>query len=534
MAIMYPKDLAQYMPTDSERIVYHELKQQLPDTFSVFYSVKWSTYEQGHLVQSEADFVVESPDHGYLCLEVKGGSGIRVDGDTWYLEDNEYGERKLNISPYDQAEKSMYYFRSYFSNRYNTPYSGIFGAAVIFPFYALGDDIKISDREKNTTIDCKDINHLFNRIKKLFRMWSGTSYGRRFYSPSHHNAFLELIRERIAIAAAAGALVRFKENQLGVINRVQDNFVYFLKNVRQFYIRGGAGTGKTWIAMKMAKEESSDGEKRVLFLCQSPHLANYVSTVIGDTVTVLDTNTLFSKVISNFNEFQAPLYQGISQGLKLNIELFDAIFVDEAQDFTVEWATLVRKLLSDSIESRLGVFYDDVQILREDSFGEGFGINSKPFLLRENIRNTANIYRWTAEKTKLGTDVVVNPIEGPTPQTEAIGDSRQLTHYLEVFFYRYLVEEHLSNDSIAVIVDDIDMFMRSFSDGVAKWKFVRSSVKNEDEIRVFSIEEVKGLEADMVLYIHSTDVSENENYIAYTRAKYYLIELIRNYKNVTK
>ena len=279
----------------------------------------------------------------------------------------------------------MFYFRSYFSNRYNTSYSGIFGAAVIFPFYALGDDIKISDREKNITIDCKDINHLFNRIKKLFRMWSGTSYGRRFYSPSHHNAFLELIRERVAIAAAAGALVRFKENQLGVINRVQDNFVYFLKNVRQFYIRGGAGTGKTWIAMKMAKEESSDGEKRVLFLCQSPHLANYVSTMIGDTVTVLDTNTLFSKVISNFNEFQAPLYQGISQGLKLNIELFDAIFVDEAQDFTVEWATLVRKLLSDSIESRLGVFYDDVQILREDSFGEGFGINSKPFLLRENI-----------------------------------------------------------------------------------------------------------------------------------------------------
>ena len=154
--------------------------------------------------------------------------------------------------------------------------------------------------------------------------------------------------------------------------------------------------------------------------------------------------------------------------------------------------------------------------------------------MRENIRNTSNIYIWTAEKTKLGTDVVVNPVEGPTPQTEAIGDSRQLTHYLEVFFYRYLDEEHLSNGSIAVIVDDVDMFMRSFPNGVAKWKFVRSSVKNEDEIRVFSIEEVKGLEADMVLYIHSADVSENENYIAYTRAKFYLIELIRNYKNVTK
>ena len=119
MATMYPKELSQYMPTDSERIVYQELKQQLPDTFSVFYSVKWSIYEQGILVKSESDFIVESPDHGFLCLEVKGGSGVRVDGDTWYLEDNTYGERRLNCSPYDQAEKSMYYFRNYFHSKKN-------------------------------------------------------------------------------------------------------------------------------------------------------------------------------------------------------------------------------------------------------------------------------------------------------------------------------------------------------------------------------------------------------------------------------
>ena len=110
MATMYPKDLSQYMPTDSERIVYQELKQQLPDNFSVFYSVKWSAYEQGRLIKSESDFIVESPDHGFLCLEVKGGSGVRVDGDTWYLEDNTYGERRLNCSPYDQARKACIIF----------------------------------------------------------------------------------------------------------------------------------------------------------------------------------------------------------------------------------------------------------------------------------------------------------------------------------------------------------------------------------------------------------------------------------------
>ena len=517
------------MPTDSERIVYQELKQQLPDTFSVFYSVKWSTFDQGHFIKSEADFVIESPDYGFLCLEVKGGSGVRVDGDTWYINDNMYGERRLNSSPYDQAEKSMYYFRNAFSNRYNTAYRGVFGAGAIFPFYALGDDIRLSDRQRDCTIDSTNMNNLYGKIKKLFKMWSGASYGRRFYPMSQHDAFLELIRERIAISAAAGALVKYKENQLGVINRVQDNYIYFLKNVRQFFIRGGAGTGKTWIAMKMAKEEAKDKTKRVLFLCQSPHLARLVNDMIGDTVTVYDTNSLFVQIIDGFNNYAAPFFKGLLNNLKPNILRYDAIFVDEAQDFTEEWATIVRRILLDPDSSRLGVFYDDVQVLREDSFGDGFGITSKPFLLRENIRNTANIYKWTAEKTRLGTDVIANPVEGPTPETKIISDDRQLTHYLEVFLRRYLEEEKLSNNSLAFIVDDVDTFVASFPDGIAKWNFVREPVKETNEIRLFSVSEMKGLESDMIIYIHGNEVSDNENYIAYTRAKYYLIELVRDY-----
>ena len=50
---------------------------------------------------------------------------------------------------------------------------------------------------------------------------------------------------------------------------------------------------------------------------------------------------------------------------------------------------------------------------------------------------------------------------------------------------------------------------------------------SENEIKVASVEEYKGLEANMVIYIHFDSASSNMNYIAYTRAKYYLIELIR-------
>lgn len=529
MANMYPKNISEYMPTDSERIVYQELKNQLPDTFDVFYSVSWTSYNAGRLIKSEADFVVASPDYGFLCLEVKGGNGIRIEDNVWYLSDAVHGERKLNMSPYDQAEKNMYYFNQVFSNKYHMKYSGTFGAGVIFPFYPIGNDVDLSNRDRDCTIDSNDLNNLYNRIKKMFRLWSGASYGRRFYPLSQHHAFLELIRDRLAISAAAGALVRYKEQQLSVINRVQDNYIYLLSNVKQFYIRGGAGTGKTWIAMKMAKREAGIPEQKVLFLCASKPLAKMVSFHIGDTVDVKDIRSLFQNVIRDFETFREPTFVGLSNNLIEDCPKYDAIFVDEAQDFTSEWATIVKKLLIDEKNSRIGIFFDDVQVLREDSFDDGFGIDDAPYLLRENIRNTANIYNWVADKTNLGTDMIANPVEGPTPITEMVSERGQLILLLETLLRRYLEEEYLKNDSLVIITDNKEKLLREFPDGVAKWKFVDGHPCCDTEIGVYSIEEYKGLESNMVIYLHDKYATENMNYIAYTRAKYYLIELVRSF-----
>lgn len=528
MANMYPKNISEYLPTDSERIVYQELKNQLPDSFDVFYSVSWTSYQDGKLTKSEADFIVASPDYGFLCLEVKGGNSVRIEDNIWYLSDTIHGERRLNMSPYDQAEKNMYYFTKVFSGKYNTKYSGIFGAGVVFPFYPIGEDVELDNRNRACTIDCNDLNNLFERIKKMFRLWGGSSYGRHYYPISQHKAFLELIRDRIAMSAAAGALVRYKEQQLSTINRVQENYIYFLTNVAQFYVRGGAGTGKTWIAMKMAKSEAV-AKKRVLFVCYSKPLADMVSTHIGDCVEVKDVCSLFREVIDDFSSYQEPLYKGVLQNLNPNIAKYDAIFVDEAQDFTEEWAIVIKKLLANEQCSRLGIFFDDVQVLREESFGDGFGIGDAPYLLRENIRNTANIYNWIASKTNLGTDMIANPVEGPTPITEQISEHGQLTLTLEILFKRYLEEEYLKNDSLIILTDDKESLLREFPNGIAKRKLVNGIPEAENEISVYAIDEYKGLESNMVVYLHGIKTNENMNYIAYTRAKYYLIELVRKY-----
>lgn len=313
-----------------------------------------------------------------------------------------------------------------------------------------------------------------------------------------------MVRKRTAMAAAAGALVKFKEKQLDEVNRVQDNYIYFLSNIRQFYMRGGAGTGKTWIALKMANSESIHGG-RVLLTCKSPALANTLRNMADEGVDVFDLETMRESGVKG---------------------QYDAIFVDEAQDFSEEDAFNLKLYLKDEKQSRLGVFYDDVQKVRAETFGDAFMIETPPFLLHENIRNTSNIYKYATQETELGQDVITNPVEGPTPKSENIAGTKKLTQRLNNLLKEYLVDEYLQTSSMVILVDDIEKFMGLFPDGIAKWRFVTEPSDDADEIRVSTVLDFKGLESDMIIYIHENDISQNMNYIAYTRAKYYLIELV--------
>lgn len=123
--------------------------------------------------------------------------------------------------------------------------------------------------------------------------------------------------------------------------------------------------------------------------------------------------------------------------------------------------------------------------------------------------------------------MIANPVEGPSPITEIITEQGQLVLFLESLLKRYLEDEYLKNDSLVILAESKDEFLSSFPEGIAKWTFVSGQSQSENEVSVYSVEEYKGLEANFVIYVHDQNTSENINYIAYTRAKYYLIELVR-------
>lgn len=524
---MYPKNLSEYMPTQSEIIVFNKLKDELPDSYEVFYSVGWNSFEKGYHIQSEADFIILNPDFGFLVLEVKGGD-VRVQNNEWYISDSFSVERRLSCSPYEQAERSMYHFSNRYGRKYHSKYRGVYAAGVVFPFCMFDDKFVLNNRSRECTIDANDLDNIYEKINRIFRVWKKQNKDNKLYKSYQHDLLKNLIRENIAISAASGALTKYKEKQFAIVNRVQDNYVYFIKDINRFMVRGGAGTGKTWIAMKMALDAVNKNQ-RVLFLCVSTKLAAFVRDRLDSKIDVSDVSQLFRKAIIGFKSLEL-INDPDCFCINDLFEKYDAIFVDEGQDFAFTWAKITVSLLKDSHKSRIGIFYDEIQTLKEDSFGDGFGLDIPVFHLNENIRNTSSIYEWTSNNTNLGKDEILNPVEGPTPTTELIKDKGQLITALENILYVFLEEERLPLSSLVVIVDDLTWFLNCFPHGIAKWTFSKEFTYKDNQIIVSSIEDYKGLESDMVIYIHSGTTSVNSNYVAYTRAKFYLKELIVEYR----
>lgn len=534
MAIMHPADISKRKHVKSEEKFYNACKEQLGDKYHVFFSVRWySINEEGNREDSECDFLIFNPDYGFLCIEVKGGKGIYVDEDeTWYIQERE-GDRKLRRSPYLQAEESMRFFKKYYEDELESRFPGTYGAAVAFPNYCVNAPITASS-PLELTIDCNSIKNLQKRIVEIYRYYRSDKLGRSFFfAPDSQKKFINLIKKRVALSVAAGALIEDKERELAEINQIQDVVIDMLSNYKRAFLVGGAGTGKTWIGIKKIRRAVLEG-KKPLFICYSKALASYVKEIISDDR--VDCYDLESLVYEMFGDacHQVPCCNGIKEYSSLFLDnsgekKYDLIVVDEAQDFTEDWAFSINLLLKP--EGELYVFYDESQNVYNRNFGEKFYIDTAPFVLRYNIRNTANIYRYTQDLTSLGLETVVNQIEGVEPDVRSCTRKQQVITFLDSIVSKLIKQEGVDAEKITILIN------REFAASVLYdlekvGGFLITTEPSERQkgyVVVQKVEEYKGLESDIIIYINHTYRNEPRTpeiralqYTALTRARFYL------------
>ncbi len=546
MAVMHPEDLENYDCTATEREVYEAFKDQLPEKYQVFYSIRWfETNEENKRVDSECDFLVFDPSFGFLTIEVKGGLGIEIENGRWFL--NEYSDRyattrrELKCSPYEQAEKSMRHFYNYFADEFHQAFNGVYGFAVAFPRYTI-DSALAADAPMELTIDIDDMGNLAKRINEIFHYWRNRRNIHIPFSPDQKTRFINIINKRISLAAAAGALIKIKEKEFSKIDFVQDSVLDVLYHYPQVRIIGGAGTGKTFIAMKKAMREANAG-KKVLFLCCNTELVHFVREKVGNPKQV-DFHTYESLIISAIGEDAYGAAEINENGNKACFDLvseaegfkkYDSIIVDEGQDFDEDMGLSIRLFLVDDKKSSLYVFYDINQNVFQHKHDNSFAIEYPPFILRYNIRNTGCIYKCAVESTGLGTDTIANQLLGVEPDVKYFNSVIQSIKGLSNIVTRLTQKEYISTKSIVILSDEpfersilaterrVGSFDISFSD--------LSDIK-DTEICFKTAAEFKGLEADVVIYLKNQyaegvqdELDRRREYVALTRARYYLYVL---------
>jgi superfamily I DNA/RNA helicase len=167
-------------------------------------------------------------------------------------------------------------------------------------------------------------------------------------------------------------------------------------------IRGGAGSGKTWLAVEKARRLAAEGQ-RVALMCYSRGLAEFLK-----------------RRVEKLPKRQRPAYVGTFHNLGIGwgvepgsdddsgyweeflpaemIELaaalpedrrFDAIVIDEGQDFAQSWWDAVVAALRDPGTGCLYVFSDEGQRIFARQGRPT--VDLMPIPLNENLRNTKQI-----------------------------------------------------------------------------------------------------------------------------------------------
>ena len=388
-------------PTDSEREVWERLLAKGGDDWTLLANLRLTDERKDH----ELDVVVLMPDVGVLVLEVKGGQ-VRVEGDDWVTGT---GDHRRVIHPVSQARDGKYALRHYIETDPRWKQSSRsrvrFGHAVVTPYTALADDFATPDCPRWMIHGRDDQADLAGRLWDTAARQEG---GHRVPTLEDCELITEILRGRNLPQRTMLAEADERENRADRLTVEQATILAVTRLLNRVEVRGGAGSGKTVLAMTQAKQltrgiHGMPGQ-RVALLCYSLGLASWFKrSMLGvdrrhrpafvgtfeDLAGYLGVGEFGTRDNATFWEEDLPrrmaeLVADLPDGKK-----FDAVVVDEAQDFADLWWTPIMRCLRDEEKGGLFVYSDENQRVFA-RFGRP-PVPLVPLVLDHNLRNTKQI-----------------------------------------------------------------------------------------------------------------------------------------------
>lgn len=445
MARLIPKIDPSLIQNSGERIVAQALVEQLPSNCLIYHSFPWlrpQRHEKNnvpYLQPGEADFVIVHPDLGILVLEVKGG-GIEYDpiSGEWVRTDTWSGRQSVIQDPFLQAERNKYALLDRIQEHELFRGSGApsytIGHAVVFPDSRYEGQLP-AHVQGPILFGADDIKFLNKKVVQAFEAWCRVRNQYPF-RPHELDAITEALSPIFRLTPVLWRTIDDQEERLKRLTDSQALLLEALRNQKRAAIEGVAGSGKTILAVAQAQRFARVG-KRTLLVCYNRPLADWLNQQIPDKYhslihiysfhhlcremcRVTKLNFPASSYNQDFWDIDAPSLLEHAASKVGSEFLFDAIVVDEGQDFHELWWIALKSLYRDQNEQGpFYVFFDPKQniYLNQPTIPAELGV---PFVLPTNCRNTRRIAEYCADI--VGIDASVHedaPLGGVPNVTEA-------------------------------------------------------------------------------------------------------------------
>lgn len=383
--------------TASEQQVWELLRDGLGPKALLFANLRLTDETQDY----EADLVVAAPGVGIVVLEVKGGS-------VWYDEgwiQTGSGESHW-IEPVDQARNAKHAIRKYVESdpRWGSLGRIAWAHGVVLPHSSF-PDADLPDLKRVALHDREDIGDLVARVR---RNAGAMESNHRILDEDAAACLAEILGDRLTTCYDVNAEALERQSVSDRLTDQQHMILSATRLLSRVEIRGGAGSGKTILALQQAKELTRGRHERrpqrTALLCYSIGLAEHLKrevaswprkdrpAFVGNLESLAvdwGVDTSADRSASKFWEEELPERMAKAAPQLPDGKRFDAIVVDEAQDFADSWWTPLMGALRDEETGGVYAFSDDHQRI--------FGRRGRPpvplipLVLDHCLRNTKEI-----------------------------------------------------------------------------------------------------------------------------------------------
>ncbi|RAP74362.1 3'-5' exonuclease [Paenibacillus montanisoli] len=575
MAYMVPETIPRNA-TVGERMVFESLKDHLPSDYIVYY--------EPEIRGKRPDFVIIGPDLGLVILEVKDytkSTLYQINHDEWALR-NTNGELIKVKSPFKQAKDNARVIENHLKKDKNLIQES--GSNLKFPygFGTVFTRLKQRDFIKHSLYQviepqfvlCKDEvdpveegfspEILLEKIHGMFTIWKrqNTILTNEDIQAIRYHLFPE-----VRISAEFKPPIQHQDHLLLSLHNIKTMDLHQENMAKQVgdkhrLIRGVAGSGKTLVLASRTKLlAKAHPDWKILVLCfgipLSRNLKQMIDRMMSEPDDLLDllgpTPSLAnSKVqVFNFHEWlrnnlhmkdnEIPIIlDKISKGEAI-LPSYDAILIDEGQDFEPDWLKLLSACLNPDTQSLLLV-EDRAQSIfkRKISLAQDIGLDfrGRSKILTINYRNTAQIvqFAWDfyQEHSSLKNKIQEGSIDGveiiPPQSTKRKGPDpiiRKFRNFQEemnfvsesITFLRH--EKNMPLQDIAILYRVKNNYRTSYIDAIKEslknhelpftWitenaETKRNFIRNEDTIKISTIDSAKGLDFQAVFIMNVENI----------------------------